>query len=881
MEELGRKLRYFQSEIKSSGIKPRVTKADDNGREKPLVIEEMETQLDDLEHDLRDVTRTYATLNRDASELIELKLVLENTADIFTKDAPAAQDALRNDEEAAIRARERLHERAPLTGGRTGFVELEQAQSQSQQGVKLGFVAGVIVREKMQAFERLLWRATRGNLFVRHVELPEPVVDPQTGAEETKNVVVIFFQGEQAEAKVKRICDSRGVHIYPCPDNSEDRAALLRQVDDRLAEMRDVLDKSRNHRDQLLHNLSAQLPAWRAKVLHEKAIYDTMNRFNYNVGRKCLVAVGWCPIARTDDVRAALKRGSERSGALTQSILSVVHTNEVPPTYFELNKVTSAFHAIVEAYGVASYREINPTPLTVVTFPFLFAIMFGDFGHGILMALFALGLILIEKRVDERTLDEIGGMIFSARYMLFAMGAFSMYVGLLYNEAFAVGLDFFGGSRWKVSNWPPEVDDTYQWCENSGVYPFGVDPQWKGVPNEITFYNSIKMKVSIIFGVVHMTIGIVFSMLNSIHFKKWYDLLFVNIPSLIFFVSMFGYLAFIIIFKWIVVPSDQPNLPKLMNVMIDMFLSPFSCCGNPEQDTINGQHDKYLDDFLYNGQPVVQGILFVLVAACVPVLLCGKPCMLWRDHRNRMKGKAGYEKLHAGDGASPVPDTASSHDEASKDARPEATAVVAIDDNVAHVVAPAAAAGGGGHGDGHGGHGEHFELSEVFMHQVIHAIEFILGAISNTASYLRLWALSLAHAELAIVFWERAFSLNLSGGAEESTASNMTTVSNSTTTAGLFTTAALAEDTTGEMMAEAHKQSVGTTTLYAFVGFSAWFGASLGVLMVMEALSAFLHALRLHWVEFQNKFLQGNGVKFAPFSFRALEDLAMTQQSDE
>jgi V-type H+-transporting ATPase subunit a len=105
MEELGRKLRYFQSEIKASGIKPRAVKADDNGREKPLVIEEMETQLDDLEHDLRDVTRTYATLNRDASELIELKLVLENTADIFTKDAPAAQDALRNDEEAAMRAR--------------------------------------------------------------------------------------------------------------------------------------------------------------------------------------------------------------------------------------------------------------------------------------------------------------------------------------------------------------------------------------------------------------------------------------------------------------------------------------------------------------------------------------------------------------------------------------------------------------------------------------------------------------------------------------------------------------------------------------------------------------------------------------------------------
>uniref|UniRef100_A0A1B6KBS1 V-type proton ATPase subunit a n=1 Tax=Graphocephala atropunctata TaxID=36148 RepID=A0A1B6KBS1_9HEMI len=781
-DEMERKLRYLEKEIKKDGI-PMLDTGENPEAPQPREMIDLEATFEKLENELREVNQNAEALKRNYLELTELKHILRKTQGFFDE-----QEGGLNSTESMTRA----------------LISDDSIARQTNAGpVQLGFVAGVILRERIPAFERMLWRACRGNVFLRQAEIENPLEDPSTGDQVYKSVFIIFFQGDQLKTRVKKICEGFRATLYPCPEAPADRREMAMGVMTRIEDLNTVLGQTQDHRHRVLVAAAKHIKNWFVKVRKIKAIYHTLNLFNLDVTQKCLIAECWVPVLDIETIQLALRRGTERSGSSVPPILNRMDTFEDPPTYNRTNKFTHAFQALIDAYGVASYREVNPAPYTIITFPFLFAVMFGDFGHGLLMALFASWMVLKEKPLAAKKSDnEIWNIFFGGRYVVLLMGVFSMYTGLIYNDVFSKSFNIFG-SHWSVVYDGPymmkskllEMDprDAYQ----ETPYPIGLDPIWQVAENKIRFLNAYKMKISIIIGVVHMLFGVSLSVWNYTYFKKQLSVYTMFLPQVIFLVFLFFYMVLLMFIKWIIYGAGPENsfetsqacAPSILITFINMVL--FKDSPAPEG----------CSPWMYAGQKYFQHMLVLIALACVPWMLVAKPYLIMQEQKKQHHLLSNHH-------------------------------------------------GGGENGDIEGGvvpqqqqqqlssHTEEEEdITELWIHQAIHTIEYVLGSVSHTASYLRLWALSLAHAQLSEVLWNMVMSSGLK-----------------------------------------YESWMGGIVLWAIFAF--WAVLTVGILVLMEGLSAFLHTLRLHWVEFQSKFYTGTGYGFLPFSFEAILDQASHSENE-
>ena len=159
--------------------------------------------------------------------------------------------------------------------------------------------------------------------------------------------------------------------------------------------------------------------------------------------------------------------------------------------------------------------------------------------------------------------------LFRVRHVIVLLGIFATYCGFLYNDFASIPLSVFG-TCYSVPDKDGQTASQLPGC----VKKSGVDPVWYLASNELAYVNSMKMKIAVILGVFHMTLGIVLKGSNLIYFSRKIDFVFEFLPQLIILLALFGYMDFLIIVKWLTdFSGKEDKAPSIIQTMISMFIS--------------------------------------------------------------------------------------------------------------------------------------------------------------------------------------------------------------------------------------------------------------------------------------------------------------------
>lgn len=246
---------------------------------------------------------------------------------------------------------------------------------------------------------------------------------------------------------------------------------------------------------------------------------------------------------------------------------------------------------------------------------------------------------------------------------------------------------------------------------------------------------------------------------NALYFQRKLDFYFEFIPQIVLLWCIFGYMITLIVVKWLTLYTDTSIAPSIIAYMIEMFLNFGAISG----------------DAIISSQGINETLhIFLLLTAliCVPTMLVVKPYFLHKQNGHHKNADFELHELGAGNmsrdrrqryqrfeeeddphiGGLPKEERKSEDDPRDFKGKGFEDLNLPINDPIKDKLMNAV--------DDLMDHGDH-SISEIAIHQLIETIEFVLGSISNTASYLRLWALSLAHSQLAAVFFEKTLEPGL------------------------------------------------------------------------------------------------------------------------
>ena len=333
-----------------------------------------------------------------------------------------------------------------MTGGLLDSYDLQQKANSDS----LVSFMGVIRAEDEIKMNRMIIRSGHGRAIATFFDFVYPrdmALDFIKDDNEEKKIFIVIFPAEAREYLLKKllqICDILSCSHYIPPEN-ETKDEILRNLDRVLKDKREYLIESEGSIKKFLRHFSgteekpARMDLLRLYSKKEKLIYTNLN--------KCIIRDNfidgevWVLEDKKDILVSLLNSGvSKEEMKVLGTFIEINEDILMRPTYIPTNEFTYTFQEIVNTYGIPRYREINPAIFNIVFFPFLFGVMFGDIGHGIIIFLFAIYLVYYNKRINNKIGSSILKLLTKFRYFLLLLSINSIYCGFLYNEFMSVPL---------------------------------------------------------------------------------------------------------------------------------------------------------------------------------------------------------------------------------------------------------------------------------------------------------------------------------------------------------------------------------------------------------------------------------------------------------
>lgn len=250
--------------------------------------------------------------------------------------------------------------------------------------------------------------------------IPLTLVSLDAGHE--KRLVVAVTTCEHADTLERAL---NGIFFEPLPLPEELQglpSSMLPEIRRQIEQARQVLDELQQEREELKRRWKQPLAAMWRQAVAARRVAGAISRSerqkqDYAIG-------GWIAAPAVPEMKAAVEAAS---GGRADIVLLTpdVKDPHPPPTKMQNPAFLRPFAYLVRIFGCPGYDEIDPTPLTAMTFMFMYGLMFGDVGHGLMLAL--LGLTIVKRK--EGTIRLLGKVIFTA-------GISGALFGFLYGSVF-------------------------------------------------------------------------------------------------------------------------------------------------------------------------------------------------------------------------------------------------------------------------------------------------------------------------------------------------------------------------------------------------------------------------------------------------------------